>query len=317
MRKVDTLIFDKTGTLTTGEFGLSRIVPTSDHSEEDLLKMAASLESRSEHPIATGILKKVREKDLSISEAKNIENLTGKGITGKWNGKTLHIVSPGYLKENDMELPDDAFQDKSETVVFLLEEGRLLGYFALSDQLREESLEAVKTLKDKDIEVLMATGDNERVAGAVAKKLGLDGYFAEVLPEEKQEIIRDLQQKKKWVAMTGDGVNDAPALAQAQIGIAVGSGTDVAAETADIILVNSNPKDIAKLILFGTITHRKIIQNLIWAAGYNVIAIPLAAGVLSRWGVTISPALGAVLMSLSTVIVAINAQWLKKQLAEL
>lgn len=316
-RKVDTLIFDKTGTLTTGEFGLSRIVSTSDHAEKDILKRAAALEARSEHPIASGILKKAEEEGIDIPKANSIENITGKGISGQLHGKTLHIVSPGYLEENKLEIPEDAFQDKSETVVFLLEEGQLAGYFALSDQIREESAEAVKTLKENGIKVLMATGDNEQVARSVAEKLSLDGYFAEVLPEEKQEIIKDLQEKGNWVAMTGDGVNDAPALAQANIGIAVGSGTDVAAETADIILVNSNPRDILKLILFGTATHQKMIQNLIWAVGYNVVAIPLAAGVLYRWGITISPALGAVLMSLSTVIVALNALWLKKQLEDL
>jgi P-type Cu2+ transporter len=315
-RKITTIIFDKTGTLTKGEFGVTRYKSVSDdYSDEDILSVAASLESQSEHPIASGIVKKADEKELDFKEAKDFSNIKGKGVKASLDGKEIKIVSPGFLKEKDIEQPDNAFKDESETVVFVLVEDKLTGYIALADEIREESHDAVKTLKDRGIKIIMATGDNEEVAKSVAKTLELDDYYAQVLPEDKQDIIKKLQKKGEFVAMTGDGINDAPALAQADIGIAVGSGTDVAAETADIVLVNSNPKDIASLILFGTATHRKMIQNLWWAAGYNIVAIPLAAGVLISAGILLSPAVGAALMSLSTIIVAINAQLLRRQVS--
>ena len=316
-RKITTIIFDKTGTLTKGEFGVTRFESSNEeHSKEDVLKIAAALESNSEHPIAAGIMLKVKELELKVEEAKKFQNITGQGITAFLNGKSVSVVSPGYLKEKNISLPEGDFKDESETVVFVLVENKLIGFIALADEIREEAFEAVATLKKRGIKVVMATGDNETVAKAVSKTLELDGYHAEVLPEDKQKIIRDLQEKGEFVAMTGDGVNDAPALAQANVGIAVGSGTDVAAETADIILVNSNPKDIAALILFGSATYKKMMQNLWWAAGYNIIAVPLAAGVLAPIGIILSPAIGAVLMSLSTVIVAVNAQLLKRKLGE-
>jgi Cu2+-exporting ATPase len=230
-------------------------------------------------------------------------------------GKDVKVVSPGYLKDENIDIPKDAFGSAAETVVFVLIDGKLAGYISLSDEIRPESADAIKTFKEHNIKVYMATGDNEIVGKAVSEQLGLDGYYAEVLPHQKVEIVKDLQSKGEFVAMTGDGVNDAPALAQADVGIAVGSGTDIAAETADIILVNSNPKDIVNLIFFGRATYRKMVQNLAWATGYNAIAIPLAAGVLAPIGFVLSPAVGAVLMSLSTVIVAINAQLLRKALA--
>lgn len=314
-RKITTVIFDKTGTLTKGEFGVTRFTSVSDeYSDEDVLKIAAALENNSEHPIASGILKKADEKDIKPGEATNFNNLTGKGIEANYQDQHVQIVSPGFLRDSDIDLPENAFKDESETVVFVLIDEKLVGYIALADEVREESMEAVKTLQNTGIKVIMATGDNEKVAKAVSDKLNLDGYHSEVLPEDKQKLIKDLQSKGEFVAMTGDGVNDAPALAQADIGIAVGSGTDVAAETADIILVNSNPQDIAALILFGKATYKKMVQNLFWAAGYNIVAIPLAAGVLAGVGIILSPAVGAVLMSLSTVIVAVNAQLLKKQM---
>jgi Cu2+-exporting ATPase len=219
------------------------------------------------------------------------------------------------LKDENIDIPKDAFGSAAETVVFVLIDGKLAGYISLSDEIRPESADAIKTFKEHNIKVYMATGDNEIVGKAVSEQLGLDGYYAEVLPHQKVEIVKDLQSKGEFVAMTGDGVNDAPALAQADVGIAVGSGTDIAAETADIILVNSNPKDIVNLIFFGRATYRKMVQNLAWATGYNAITIPLAAGVLAPIGFVLSPAVGAVLMSLSTVIVAINAQLLRKALA--
>ncbi|MEX1192573.1 MAG: heavy metal translocating P-type ATPase [Brumimicrobium sp.] len=314
-RKLTTIIFDKTGTLTKGEFGVTRIQSLSDQvDDKELLKTAASIESSSEHPIAAGIVRKAKEEEIKLDEPKNFKNITGKGIQAEVNGKKVSIVSPGFLKEKNYNQPKDAFKDEAETVVFVISDDELIGYIALADEIREDSYEAIKTLKKRGIKIVMATGDNEKVAKAVSNTLGLDDYYAEVLPEDKQEIIKDLQEKGEFVAMTGDGVNDAPALAQADVGIAVGSGTDVAAETADIILVNSSPKDIANLILFGAATYRKIMQNLWWAAGYNIFALPLAAGVLSGIGIILSPAIGAVLMSLSTVIVAINAQLLRKQM---
>ncbi len=221
------------------------------------------------------------------------------------------VVSPGYLKEENIEVPGELPQHGLSTDVFLLVDGKLIAAIGLSDKIREESYTAIKKLQKEGIKTWMLTGDNEKTAKQVSDELGLDGYFAEVLPEQKLEKIKELQAEGKFVAMTGDGVNDAPALAQADVGIAIGSGTDVAAETADIILVNSNPEDVVTLIDFGRETHKKMIQNLIWATGYNVVAIPLAAGVLYSAGIMISPAVGAILMSLSTVIVAINAKLLK------
>lgn len=314
-RKITAIIFDKTGTLTKGEFGVNKIESTDQEiTDEELLLLAASLEANSEHPIASGIVKKAKELDLKLKEPKDFESITGKGITAQIDGKTISVVSPGYLEEKNIEEPKGAFENEAETVVFVLQNEKLIGFIALADEIREESSEAIQTLKEKGIKVIMATGDNKRVAKVVSETLKLDDFHAEVLPENKQQIIKDLQSKGEFVAMTGDGVNDAPALAQADVGIAVGSGTDVAAETADIILVNSNPKDITALILFGTATYKKMMQNLWWAAGYNILAVPLAAGVLAPIGLILSPAIGAVLMSLSTVVVAINAQLLKRKM---
>lgn len=314
-RNITAIIFDKTGTLTKGEFGVTRFKSVSDQlSDDDLLQIAASVENSSEHPIAAGIVRKAKSKDLALQEPENFQNITGKGISAKLNGEEIKIVSPGMLKEQGIDTPSDAFKTDDETVVFVLIDNTLAGYIALADEVRPESLSAINTLKERGIKVYMATGDNQQVAKAVSEQLSLDDYFAEVLPEDKQRIIKELQQKGEFVAMTGDGVNDAPALAQANVGIAVGSGTDVAAETADIILVNSNPKDIANLILFGSATYKKMMQNLWWAAGYNILAVPLAAGALASIGIILSPAIGAVLMSLSTVIVALNAQLLKRQI---
>ena len=274
------------------------------------------MEQSSEHPIAVGIIKKVKEKDISIPKPENFNAITGKGVEADVEGKKVKVVSPGYLKDENISIPDGAYSSAAETVVFVLIDDKLAGYIALADEIRPESAEAIKVFKKNNIKVMMATGDNETVAKAVSEELGLDGYYSEVLPHQKVEIVKDLQAKNEFVAMTGDGVNDAPALAQANVGIAVGSGTDVAAETADIILVNSNPQDIANLILFGKATYNKMIQNLIWATGYNAVAIPLAAGVLYTSGFVLGPAVGAVFMSLSTIIVAINAQLLKKKIGK-
>jgi Cu2+-exporting ATPase len=316
-RKISALLFDKTGTLTKGDFGVTRIESVDEkYSTDEVLRLSSALEQSSEHPIAVGIIKKVKEDKVAIPKPENFKAITGKGVEANVEGKKVKVVSPGYLRDEKITIPEDAYSDAAETVVFVLIDGQLAGYIALADEIRPESAEAIKIFKKNNIKVLMATGDNEKTAKAVSDKLGLDGYYAEVLPHQKVEIVEELQNKGEFVAMTGDGVNDAPALAKANVGIAVGSGTDVAAETADIILVNSNPQDIANLILFGKATYNKMIQNLIWATGYNVVAIPLAAGVLYSSGFVLGPAVGAVFMSLSTVIVAINAQLLKRKIGK-
>lgn len=312
-RKITALVFDKTGTLTEGKFGVSRYESLSDKlTNDEMLSGAASLEQQSEHPIAQGIVKASKENGLELRKVEEFESLTAKGIQGKVNGQNWKVVSPGYLKKNNISIPEKATSDAAETIVYVLLEDELAGFIALSDKVREESPKAIETLRFKGMKLYMATGDNDNIAKAVSEKLGLDGYYSEVLPHQKVEIIEKLQKDGHFVAMTGDGVNDAPALARANVGIAVGSGTDVAAETADIILVNSNPKDIANLVLFGRATYQKMIQNLAWATGYNAIALPLATGFIP--GLLISPAIGAVFMSLSTVMVAINAQLLKRKM---
>ncbi len=314
-RKITTLLFDKTGTLTSGVFGVTRYESTGDAmSKDEVLRLASALEQTSEHPIAVGIIDKVKELKMAVPKAEKFNAITGKGVEATVEGKSVKVVSPGYLKDKSLAVPEGAFSSEAETVVFVLVDERVAGYIALADAIRPESAEAIAIFKKNGIKVMMATGDNEIVAKAVADELGLDKYFAEVLPHQKVEVVKKLQSDGEFVAMTGDGVNDAPALAQADVGIAVGSGTDVAAETADIILVNSNPQDIASLILFGKATYRKMIQNLLWATAYNLITIPLAAGVLYKSGFVLGPALGAVFMSLSTIIVAINAQFLKRQI---
>ncbi|MBU2556210.1 MAG: copper-translocating P-type ATPase [Bacteroidetes bacterium] len=314
-RKISLIAFDKTGTLTKGNFGVTRYDSLFQELDaEEILALAGALEAKSEHPLAIGIMDKLKQKDIKVSEAENFNAITGKGIEADVKNKKVKVVSPGYLKDNNIDIPDKAFKNNQETVVFVLVDDTLVGFIAMADEIREESVEAVKTLKSNGMKVYMMTGDNEKVAKSVSEELGLDGYFAEVLPDQKLEKVKEFKQNGEFVAMTGDGINDAPALATANVGIAVGSGTDVAAETADIILVNSNPKDIASLVLFGKETYKKMIQNFIWATGYNLVAIPLAAGVLYNSGILINPALGAVLMSMSTIIVAINAQLLKRKL---
>ena len=311
-RKITTVLFDKTGTLTHGTFEVSSVAPHAPGWDENrVLAAAAALESRSEHPIARGILEKAGQSNLTFSDAEDFSAIKGKGVQGVVDGVTSAVVSPGYLSENGIDVPSGAEGKAGVTRVFLLADNVLAGSIGLSDTVRPESRKAVEALQKRGIKCWMVTGDNKETAQAVADELGMDGFFAEVLPDQKQTKVRELQDKGEFVAMTGDGVNDAPALAQADIGIAVGSGTDVAAATADIILVNSNPLDITSLILFGKATYRKMIQNLAWATGYNVFAIPLAAGVLYGYGILLSPAMGAVLMSLSTVIVAVNARLLR------
>ena len=318
-RKITTIVFDKTGTLTVGKFEVSKIVSLSPsplerdgvRSENELMRLASALEQKSEHPIATGILQKVKDLSITIPATDNFNAITGKGVEATVEGKKVLVVSPGYLKENNIAMPDGFTANDTETVVFVIIDNILAGFIALSDEIRPESAEAIKTLKENNIKSMLLTGDNSKVAKSVSEILGMDSFIAEVLPHQKLEKIKDLQSKGEFVAMTGDGVNDAPALAQADVGIAVGSGSDIAAETAGIVLVNSNPKDIVSLILFGKATYRKMIQNLIWATGYNIVALPLAAGILYKQGILLSPAAGALLMTISTVVVAINASMLK------
>jgi Cu2+-exporting ATPase len=311
-RKITTVVFDKTGTLTEGKFGVSRIIPLKDNlAEEKILRYASALEQNSEHPIASSIVRKAKEQGVEIPTAAEFKSVRGKGVEGRVEDKPVKVVSAAYLKENGIQVGGDVQAEEAETQVFLLVGNQPAAMIGLSDQIRPESYPAVRKLKSAGIKCMMLTGDNQKVAKSVAEKLGLDGYFAEVLPHQKLDKVKELQAKGEFVAMTGDGVNDAPALAQADVGIAIGAGTDVAAETADIILVNSNPQDVSTLILFGRATYGKMVQNLIWATGYNAFAIPLAAGVLYSVGVVISPAVGALLMSVSTVIVAVNARLLK------
>ena len=310
-RKITTIVFDKTGTLTVGKFEVSKIISFEKQMpENEIIRLAAALEQKSEHPIATGILQKAKDLKIIIPATENFNAITGKGVEATIEGKKILVVSPGYLKENNIPIPEGSTTNDTETVVFVLSENKLVGYIALSDEIRPESKEAITVLKENNIKSILLTGDNSKVAKSVSDTLGMDSFIAEVLPHQKLEKIKELQAQGEFVAMTGDGVNDAPALAIADVGIAVGSGSDIAAETAGIVLVNSNPKDIVNLVLFGKATYRKMIQNLIWATGYNVIAMPLAAGVLYKQGVLLSPAAGAVLMTLSTVIVAINASML-------
>ena len=311
-RRVTTVVFDKTGTLTIGKFEVTKVVSLSENiSEDQLLQLASALEQNSEHPIAAGIMQKVKHRSLQIPKAENFKAITGQGVEASIGGEQVKVVSPGYLREKKISLPSNVIMDAAETTVFVLINDELVGYISLGDSIRPESFEAIQTLHNNHIKSVLLTGDNKMVAETVSKKLGIDDYYAEVLPHQKLEKIKELQNNGEFVAMTGDGGNDAPALAQANVGIAVGSGSDIAAETAGIVLVNSNPRDIVSLILFGKATYKKMVQNLGWATGYNVVALPLAAGVLYKIGILLSPAVGAVLMSVSTVIVAINASMLK------
>ncbi|MCW9707527.1 copper-translocating P-type ATPase [Fodinibius salsisoli] len=310
-RTLDAIIFDKTGTLTKGEFGVTDIRMFSEtFSKKELLTLAASLETRSEHSIAQGIVE-ASEETFAVE---SFNAITGKGVEGQVDGKKIAVVSPGYLEEQNINIPDRSSMDElastGKTIVYILVEGSLEAAIALGDQIREESYEAIRRLKESGIQCMMLTGDNEQVAGYVADELGLEDYFAEVLPDEKSDKVKEVQQRGLSVAMVGDGVNDAPALAQADVGIAIGAGSDVAVETADLVLVKNNPKDVVWIVLLAKATYRKMIQNLWWASGYNIIAIPLAAGVFAWAGIVLSPAVGAVLMSLSTVIVAVNARFL-------
>ncbi|MDD1757710.1 MAG: cadmium-translocating P-type ATPase [Methanotrichaceae archaeon] len=312
-KDLQAVVFDKTGTLTEGRFGVTDVLNLAELNENDVLRLTASLESNSEHPIATGIVNSSKEQGLELIHIHEFRAIPGKGIEGHIQDKIWRVVSPGYLREAHIEIHDakiETLAQQGKTVVFLLEENRLVGAVALADIIRKESREAIAKLKSMNIKCMMLTGDNKFVANWVAKELELDNFFAEVLPHEKAEAIKKVQ-KEYIVAMVGDGVNDAPALVQADVGVAIGAGTDVAVESADIVLVRNDPRDITYIIGLSRKTYSKMLQNLVWATGYNALAIPLAAGILYSYGILLSPAIGAILMSASTVIVAINARLLK------
>lgn len=311
-RKISTIVFDKTGTLTKGSHEVTRIVVLDpSYTEETLLKTATAVESQSEHHISKGLLRKMKELNLEYPVVSDFKYHAGVGVSGIVDGKDVQAGGYVLLKNLNIDAPDDA-DESIETKIFTIVEGKLIGYITFADQIRESSYGAIKVLQAKGIKCSLLTGDNNKVAQSVATELHLDNYMAEVLPDQKQNKIKELQEKGEFVAMTGDGVNDAPALAQSDVGIAIGSGTDVAAETADIVLVDSDPKDIANLILFGRATYRKMVQNLVWATGYNLVALPLATGFIP--GLMISPAFGAALMAVSTIICAVNAQLLKSSM---
>ncbi|WP_248898350.1 heavy metal translocating P-type ATPase [Haloplanus halobius] len=331
-RNLDAIIFDKTGTLTEGEHGVVDMATADGVDEDDALALAAAVESDSEHMIARAIREAAAERDLTTPDVTDFEAIKGRGVRANVDvsgfaggssdksggGNEVYVGGPNLLTQLDSEIPDhlqhfaDEAGQNAQTVVYLVRDGELIAAFAMADVIREESFRVVNALHDLGIEVAMLTGDSQDVANAVADELGIDTVFAEVLPEDKDEKVQELQEQGKLVGMVGDGVNDAPALTRADVGIAIGSGTDVAVQSADVILVQNNPMDVVRLVKLSKASYRKMQENIVWAAGYNVFAIPLAAGVLAPIGILLSPAVGALLMSLSTVIVAINAQLLRR-----
>jgi len=322
-RNVDTVVFDKTGTLTKGEFGVVSVTPNDGIAPDDALRLAAALESDSEHPIAQGVVRTARERDLVTVRAEGFEALPGRGVRARADGKVLYVGGPALLTSLQVKASEpmrraaEEAGRRGETAIYLVEERgaerTVLATLAVADVVRPESREAVDALHAAGVSVVMMTGDSRAVAEAVAHDLGIDTVFAEVLPEQKAGKIEELRRAGKRVAMVGDGVNDAPALLTADVGVAIGAGTDVAVEAGDVVLVRSDPRDVPRIIRLSRATYRKMIQNLWWAAGYNIVAIPLAAGVAAPWGIVLSPAVAAVLMSLSTIIVAVNAQLLRRE----
>ena len=316
-RKLNVIMFDKTGTLTTGEFGVTDIVSLGKLNQNDLLTKAAGIEQNSEHSIATSIVKKANEKKLEIPKIQNFKSFSGKGIVGKINDEKIFIGNKELLAQENISLNRKAqnelekLENEGKTTIFVATQNNIEGIIALSDIIRKESKIACKNLKQLGFEVAMMTGDNQQTANYVAKQLGIEIVFAQVLPDQKAEKIKFLQKEGKTVAMVGDGINDAPALAQADVGIAIGAGTDVAIETADIILTKNDPENVVDILKLSSLTHRKMVQNLAWATGYNIVAIPLAAGVFYNFGISLHPAVGALIMSVSTIIVALNSRILK------
>ncbi|MDB4909828.1 MAG: ATPase, partial [Gemmatimonadetes bacterium] len=317
-RNLDTVVFDKTGTLTRGEFRVVEILTDGTLSDDEALSLAAAVERESEHTIAHGIVKSAEERSVKIPGVRDFRAIPGRGAEARLGERRLAVGGPALLTELRVQpsatLAEAARRaaDRGQTTVYLVIDGVARAIFAVADAVREESREAIRQLHAQRISVVMLTGDSKTVAAAVAKELGVDSFFAEVLPEQKVEKIEELKRSGKRVAMVGDGVNDAPALVAADVGIAIGAGTEVAVEAGDVVLIRSDPRDVPRLIALSRASYRKMVQNLWWAAGYNIFAIPLAAGVMQPWGLVLSPAAGAVLMSFSTIIVAANAQLLRR-----
>ena len=318
-RKIDVVVFDKTGTLTKGEYGVTNIWPVSAKDEKEVLYLASSIDFHSEHFISKAIVNKAKEEGIMISDIKDFKRIPGKGVKGILDGLEIMVGGYNLLMDSGVSIPIEINSEiikeseKGKTIIYVIKGKELAGILALADLIREEAKEAISDFKNMGVKVLMITGDSEDVASWVAKDLVIDDYFARVLPQEKAQKIKILQEKGQKVAMVGDGINDAPALTQADLGIAIGAGTNVAIESAGIILVKNDPRDIVKIIKLSQLTYNKMIQNLFWATGYNIVAIPLAAGVMYSKGILFEPALAAVFMSLSTVIVAINALLLKNK----
>jgi len=317
-RNLNAVFFDKTGTLTRGAFRVVEVTPAPGLSADDALRLAASIEQDSEHTIAQGVVKSAAERGFSLSRAEQFQAIAGEGVQAAVEGRSLMIGGPALLRRLGIEPPPelrealDRATSRAQTAITLVEGQTALAVLAVADAIREESHEAVRRLHEQRIEVIMMTGDAKEVADAVAKELGIETVFAEVLPDQKASKIEEVKRTGKRVAMVGDGVNDAPALLTADVGIAIGAGTDVAVEAGDVVLVRSDPRDVPRIVTLSKATYRKMLQNLWWAAGYNIAAIPLAAGVLATWGIVLNPAVGAILMSLSTVVVALNAQLLRR-----
>ena len=317
-RKIDTVIFDKTGTLTKGQFGVVDLAFVKERSGKEVMALAAAIEGDSEHTIARAIRDKADTQGLSLPHISGFEAIKGRGVRAEFRDSVVYVGGPRLLEMLQLALPEplkvfsDSASKQGQSVIHLIQDNHAIASFALADEIRKESRLAIDRLHQMGIEVVMLTGDSRQVAQSVAKDLDIDAFFAEVLPEDKDKMVQKLQEQGKLVAMVGDGVNDAPALTRADVGIAIGSGTDVAVESAGLILVNNNPLDVIKIFALSKASYRKMVQNLIWATGYNLVALPLAAGVLAPIGFVLSPAVGALFMSLSTVIVAINAQLLRR-----
>ncbi|HEY0809950.1 MAG TPA: heavy metal translocating P-type ATPase, partial [Longimicrobiales bacterium] len=317
-RRLNSVVFDKTGTLTLGELRVVEVTTADGLSADAALSVAASLERESEHPIARAVVKSAEEKQLQLAQVSAFNSIAGRGVRAIVNDRGFALGGPNMLKELGVALSPKIegaarqAAERGQSTVYLIEGNEAVASFAVADQVRPESHEAIAALHKRGIEVVMLTGDARAVARAVAKELNIDTVYAEVLPQDKANTIRELQAEGKRVGMVGDGVNDAPALLTADVGVAIGAGTHVAVEAGDVVLVRSDPRDVPRIIALSRATYRKMVQNLWWAAGYNVIAIPLAAGVLASKGIVLSPAIGAVLMSVSTIVVAINAQLLRR-----
>ena len=317
VKKVDYVVFDKTGTLTKGEFGVTDIVPLGGQSEDELLAITASLEAQSSHIIGISIVEEAKKRKLTLSDIATFKNIAGKGVRGDVDDTTYIIGNERLMQGSSVNLQKaqrvlDDLAQKGKTPVIVAADDAVVGVIALADTIKEESREAIAKLHELGVKVAMLTGDHEAVAQGVAEELGIDTYFAEVLPEDKYKHVKELQEKGNVVLMVGDGVNDAPALTQADVGVAIGAGTDVAVEAGDVVLTRNNPLDIARLVVLSRKVHTKMIQNLIWALGYNIVAIPTAAGIFAAWGFFLRPEIGALVMSMSTVIVVLNALTLKR-----